>query len=92
VLSLADEDRRVEMPGSSSFPSGHTASAFAFATAISRAYPLLALPSFGIPSAVGYSRVHAGVHCPGDVIAGAILGSTVASMVLIAARPVLSHD
>jgi undecaprenyl-diphosphatase len=33
--------------------------------------------------------VHTGVHCPGDVIAGAVLGSACASLVLAMGRKVL---
>ena len=48
--------RHVPMPGSSSFPSGHSASGFAFASAVSVEYPLLALPLRGLAAAVAYSR------------------------------------
>ena len=68
------------MPTSSSFPSGHTASAFAFATAVTADVPILAVPLFGLATAVGYSRVHTGVHYPADVMAGAILGVAVGSI------------
>ncbi len=67
--------RHVPMPGSSSFPSGHSASGFAFASAVSVEYPLLALPLRGLAAAVAYSRVHTGVHYPGDAIAGALVGA-----------------
>ena len=69
------------MPMSSSFPSGHTASAFAFATAVTAEFPLLAVPLFGLATLVGYSRVHTGVHYPTDVIAGATLGFAVGTVV-----------
>ena len=69
------------MPTSSSFPSGHTASAFSFATAMTSDTPWLALPLFGVASLVGYSRVHAGVHYPSDVIAGCVLGLSVGTLV-----------
>ena len=65
------------MPDSTSFPSGHTASAFAFAFAASSSMPLLALPLVSLAAAVGYSRVHTGVHYPGDVLVGFILGSVI---------------
>jgi membrane-associated phospholipid phosphatase len=68
--------RRVRMPSSTSFPSGHSASAFAFATAISRDNPWLAIAIQFLASAVAYSRVHTGVHYPGDTIAGALIGAS----------------
>jgi undecaprenyl-diphosphatase len=73
--------RQVRMPTSTSFPSGHTASAFAFATAVGADLPVLALPLHLLAATVGYSRVHTGVHYPGDVVAGAVLGSTAGSVV-----------
>jgi undecaprenyl-diphosphatase len=66
--------RHVPMPISASFPSGHTASAFAFAAAVGSRYPWSAAPLSMLATVVGYSRVHTGVHYPGDVIAGALLG------------------
>lgn len=72
--------RHVRMPGSGSFPSGHTASAFAFASGVARVAPAAGLPLRVLAAAVGYSRVHTGVHYPGDVIAGAVLGASVADV------------
>jgi len=66
--------RRVSMPRSTSFPSGHSASAFAFATAVSRDNPWLAIAIQFLAGGVAYSRVHTGVHYPGDTIAGALIG------------------
>ncbi|GAB7185398.1 PAP2-like proteins [Kitasatospora sp. Ki12] len=66
--------RQVPMPESASFPSGHTASATAFATAVGVVLPVAAAPLGALAVAVGYSRVHTGVHYPGDVAAGAVLG------------------
>lgn len=73
--------RRARMPTSGSFPSGHTASAFAFATAVSADFPMLAPPLYGVATAVGYSRVHNGVHYPSDVEGGAVLGLAVGTVV-----------
>ncbi len=72
--------RQVEMPASHSFPSGHTAAAVAFATGVGRVMPLAAVPLHLLAAAVGYSRVHTGVHFPGDVVAGAVLGATIADL------------
>ena len=69
------DQRHVTMPSSTSFPSGHSASAFAFATAISRDSPWLAIGIQFVAGAVAYSRVHTGVHYPGDTIVGALIGA-----------------
>lgn len=68
------EVRRVPMPMSTSFPSGHTASAFAFAGGVGGSNPTLGAPLTLAAAVVGYTRVHAGVHYPGDVVAGALIG------------------
>jgi membrane-associated phospholipid phosphatase len=73
--------RDVQMPTSSSFPSGHAASAFAFAYVVGRHVPILAIPVRLVAGAVAYSRVHLGVHYPGDVAVGAVTGSGIAAMV-----------
>ena len=74
-------DRRVPMPHSASFPSGHSASAFAFATSVAQVQPVAAAPLLLLASAVGYSRVHTGVHYPGDVVIGSLIGATVGQLV-----------
>jgi membrane-associated phospholipid phosphatase len=74
-------DRHVPMPESTSFPSGHAASAFAFAYAVGRHLPGLALPIRLLAVGVAYSRVHTGVHYPGDVMVGSVAGSGTAAMV-----------
>ncbi|HEY3908011.1 MAG TPA: phosphatase PAP2 family protein [Streptosporangiaceae bacterium] len=68
------DQRQVSMPRSTSFPSGHSASAFAFATAVSRDNPWLSIAIQFLAGGVAYSRVHTGVHYPGDTIAGALIG------------------
>lgn len=75
------EARVVPMPESTSFPSGHSASAFAFAYAVGRHYPALAVPIRLLASGVAYSRVHTGVHYPGDVVLGSSIGAGTAAMV-----------
>lgn len=61
-------------PKTSSFPSGHAASAFAFATAAGLELPVLAAPLLVTAGAVGWSRIESAQHYPGDVLAGALVG------------------
>ena len=72
-------ERHVRMPGSTSFPSGHSASAFAFASAVGHDLPTLALGLNFLAAAVAYSRIHTGVHYPGDTVVGAVIGASTAS-------------
>ncbi|MFF8828295.1 bifunctional phosphatase PAP2/diacylglycerol kinase family protein [Streptomyces sp. NPDC015131] len=63
-----------KQPFTTSFPSGHSASAAAFATGVlleSRGWGAAVVP---VAAAVALSRVYTGVHYPGDVLAGAALG------------------
>ena len=76
--------RFVSMPGSTSFPSGHAASAFAFGYAVGRHLPGLAVPIRLLAAGVAYSRVHTGVHYPGDVAIGSVVGAGTAAMVAAA--------
>jgi undecaprenyl-diphosphatase len=64
----------IRTPRSTSFPSGHSAAAVAFATGASAELPGLALALFPLAGIVAYSRVHTGVHYPSDVAAGAAIG------------------
>jgi undecaprenyl-diphosphatase len=73
-------DRHVPMPDSRSFPSGHSASAFAFAAGVGNQLPLVAGPLHGLAAVVAYSRVHTGVHYPGDVVVGALLGTVIGQL------------
>jgi undecaprenyl-diphosphatase len=65
---------RIRMPRSTSFPSGHSATAFAFATGACAELRVLTPVLLPLASAVAYSRVYTGVHYPSDVVAGAGIG------------------
>ncbi len=66
----------------SSFPSGHTTTAFAAATVIAEQYPkwYIAAPMYGLATGVGVSRMYASKHWASDVIAGAFLGTTISHL------------
>jgi undecaprenyl-diphosphatase len=68
-------------PGSWSFPSGHTAAAFAAAWSLSWSWPRMRPVFFVVASLVGYSRIFVGAHYPGDVAIGAMLGMTLAEVI-----------
>jgi len=72
------------MPISTSFPSGHSAAAFAFATGVGHVMPAAGLPLRAVAALVAYSRVHTGVHYPGDVVAGSLIGGALAQVTSVA--------
>jgi diacylglycerol kinase family enzyme/membrane-associated phospholipid phosphatase len=72
--------RLARQPITTSFPSGHSASAAAFATGIAMEAPRYALPIVPLAAAVAASRVYVGVHYPGDVLAGIAIGVGTAAL------------
>ncbi|MFC4060130.1 bifunctional phosphatase PAP2/diacylglycerol kinase family protein [Planomonospora corallina] len=75
--------RLVKMPLSASFPSGHSASAAAFAAAVAMEAPrAVAVPVGLLAAGVCFSRVYTGVHYPGDVLAGAAVGVAAGAITL----------
>uniref|UniRef100_UPI0011813D78 phosphatase PAP2 family protein n=1 Tax=Streptomyces sp. st115 TaxID=1828047 RepID=UPI0011813D78 len=75
IVDLVPVVRQLKrQPVTTSFPSGHAASAAAFATGValeSRGWGAVVAP---VAVAVAASRVYTGVHYPSDVLAGAALG------------------
>lgn len=70
-----------------SFPSGHTSAAFLFAGLCAEEFGLWAAALlYPWAALVGVSRVLLGVHFPSDIVAGALLGSSL----LLASRELLA--
>lgn len=80
VASEVPLERQVRMPTTTSFPSGHSAAAFAFATGVGHVLPRDAVALRALAAIVAYSRVHTGVHYPADALAGSLLGGAVAQI------------
>jgi len=57
-----------------SFPSNHAGNSFTAATMLSLRFPLVSIPAYGLALAVGFSRIHLGLHYPLDILGGAIFG------------------
>ncbi|MFD9908945.1 bifunctional phosphatase PAP2/diacylglycerol kinase family protein [Streptomyces sp. NPDC059063] len=67
--------RLKRQPITTSFPSGHSASAAAFVTGVALESRGLGAAVAPLAGAVALSRVYTGVHFPSDVLAGAALGA-----------------
>ena len=70
--------QKLSVAGSSSFPSGHTADAFALATALSLVFPKrqVIVTVYIWAFTVAYSRMYLGVHYPSDVVGGVVVGAS----------------
>ncbi|MFF3412534.1 phosphatase PAP2 family protein [Streptomyces sp. NPDC002742] len=69
-----EHDEVEDRPAASSFPSGYTAAAVAFTSAIAPALPLAGVLC-AVPAALlAVERVQSGAHYPTDVAAGALIG------------------
>ena len=81
-----EPDPLITIPHSHSFPSGHTATSFAGATALSLLYPRGTPAFFLLAAAIAYSRIYVGVHFPLDLAGGIVIGVATALLLLAAAR------
>ena len=79
---VAPARRPGRKPVTTSFPSGHAASAAAFATGVGLELPALAAPLGGLAAAVGLARVVNGVHFPSDIAGGFAVGVSVGMLTL----------
>lgn len=75
-------DPLISPPSGYSFPSGHSSSSFAAALVIFVKNKKLGIPALIIASLIAFSRLYNYVHCPTDVLCGALLGIVCAVIVL----------
>ena len=70
--------------GNASFPSGESTEAFAADSVIAAEYPHLwvEIPCYGIASLVAFARMREDGHWASDVVAGALIGTTVGRAVV----------
>lgn len=70
----------ISEPSSWSFPSGHSSSSFAAATALFATNKKLGIPALILAFLVAFSRIYVHVHYPTDVIAGILFGAFLGAM------------
>ena len=78
-------DSRTPPPDRFSFPSGHSMNAFAVAVVYGYYFPSMLVPLMALAALIAASRVFLSLHYPSDVTVGAVVGVTVASLVIMIA-------
>jgi membrane-associated phospholipid phosphatase len=74
---MSDVHLLVGCGGGLSFPSSHAANLFGQAAVIGTRHKKVSVPAYVFAALVGYSRIVVGVHYPGDVLGGGLLGMAV---------------
>jgi undecaprenyl-diphosphatase len=81
-LVLANTNVVIKPLPDHSFPSGHTTAAFSTLVPFLFVAPGIAYLAIPLPILVGFTRIYLGVHYPSDCIAGFLIGTSVALMVV----------
>jgi len=79
----------VSCGGKHAFPSSHAANAFAAALTLAYFYRRYARYLMGFAFLIGFSRIVVGVHYPGDVLGGFVLGGLIAALLLFSSQKLL---
>jgi undecaprenyl-diphosphatase len=77
-------------PHTPSFPSGHTAVAFASAAVIFHYYRIAGILAYLAAALIAYSRLYLFVHYPTDILGGILLGSAIAYLIVKALEKLYS--
>jgi membrane-associated phospholipid phosphatase len=80
-VKMPDLARLLGNPDEFSFPSSHTASAWAICLGLGYQLPGLLLPGILLAAGIGWSRIHVGAHYLSDIIVGACLGIGITTLV-----------
>lgn len=72
--AIHPDDLLIAPPTDYSFPSGHTLSSFAAATAIYKDHTLFGFVAYVIAGFIAFSRMYLYVHYPSDILGGIVLG------------------
>lgn len=79
--------------GAYGFPSCHAANSFALATFMSllihRRFFIFLIFTWALMNS--YSRIYLGVHYPGDILVGALIGSTIGTICFLATRSIIDR-
>ena len=78
---IEDHPPLARAPSKLSFPSAHSTSSFAAATALGRVEPRTRVPLYALAAAICVSRPYLVMHYPSDVLAGVALGTVVGGLV-----------
>tara|TARA_B100001741_G_scaffold201524_1_gene166314 strand:- start:357 stop:938 length:582 start_codon:yes stop_codon:yes gene_type:complete len=81
-LNLDGINLIVSKGGKWSMPSNHAANMFSLATVLSYFYKRFRLSLFTLAIIIAFSRVYVGVHFPGDILVGGLIGYLIALTVL----------
>jgi len=78
---LEDHPPLAKAPSNLSFPSAHSTSSMAAATALGRVDPRTRVPLYLLATSICVSRPYLGMHYPSDVVAGALFGLLIGGIV-----------